>query len=236
MQPGKLKRRIITASLCAAISITAFGLGQAPQASAAASYGTKVTTGVNLRTEPSLSGDRIQMLKQGETIQVISKVNAYWLKVKTQQGLTGYISADAEYTNYSGSTTSVSSSSKADRVIELAMSYRGRISYDFGTRNQDRLIFDCSSFTQFIYGKAGVDLKWGTKDQKRQGSAVSKKNLRKGDLVFFDTNNNGSINHVGIYMGSGKFIHNAPSADGLAINEINTGWWSKHYVSARRVL
>ncbi|WP_268822013.1 C40 family peptidase [Paenibacillus tarimensis] len=189
-----------------------------------------------MRTEPSLSGERIRMLKTGESIHVISKVNAYWLKVRTQQGRTGYVSANADYTNYSGGKSSVSSSSKADRIIELAMSYRGRVSYDFGTRNPDRLIFDCSSFTQFIYGKAGVDLKWGTKDQKRQGFAVSKKNLRKGDLVFFDTNNNGSINHVGIYMGGGKFIHNAPSVDGIAINEINSGWWSKHYVSARRVL
>ncbi|WP_424766460.1 C40 family peptidase [Paenibacillus sp. sgz302251] len=136
------------------------------------------------------------------------------------------------------SKVSAASSSKADKVISLAESYKGRISYDWGTRNVNRMIFDCSSFTQFIYRKVGVELKWGTKDQKSQGTAVSKKNLRKGDLVFFDTvgKNNRVINHVGIYMGGGKFIHNTPSKDGLAINSLSSGWWSSHYVSARRVL
>ncbi|MCF2939551.1 hypothetical protein L1N85_14095 [Paenibacillus alkaliterrae] len=37
-------------------------------------------------------------------------------------------------------------------------------------------------------------------------------------------------------MGNGQFIHNTPSKDGIAINSLNSGWWSSHYVSARRVL
>lgn len=135
-------------------------------------------------------------------------------------------------------TASAATVYETNRVIDLAESYRGRVSYDFGTRNPSRLIFDCSSFTQFIFAKVGVKLKWGTAQQKYQGYAVSKGNLRKGDLVFFDTigSNNRNINHVGIYMGSGKFIHNSPSLDGISINSLSTGWWTKHYVSARRVL
>ncbi|CAM3982604.1 C40 family peptidase [Paenibacillus alkaliterrae] len=136
------------------------------------------------------------------------------------------------------STVSAATSSKADKVISLAKSYSGRVSYDWGTKNSSRLIFDCSSFTQFIYRKVGVELKWGTKYQKSQGYGVSKSNLRKGDLVFFDTIgvNNRVINHVGIYMGSGKFIHNTPVKDGLAVNSLTTGYWKDKYVSARRVL
>ncbi len=127
---------------------------------------------------------------------------------------------------------------KADRVVSLAKSYQGRVSYDFGTRNPSRLIFDCSSFTEFIFAKVGVDLKWGTKSQKYAGHYVSKSNLRKGDLVFFDTigRNNRAINHVGIYMGSGKFIHDTPSVAGHAIRNLRKGFWSSHYVTGRRVL
>ncbi|TFE26637.1 C40 family peptidase [Cohnella luojiensis] len=134
--------------------------------------------------------------------------------------------------------TAAAAVSKADRVVSLALSYKGRITYDFGTRNPSRLIFDCSSFTEFIFAKVGVDLKWGTKYQKYAGHYVSKSNLRKGDLVFFDTigRNNRAINHVGIYMGSGKFIHDTPSVDGLAISNLSTGFWSTHYVTGRRVL
>ncbi|RED63179.1 C40 family peptidase [Cohnella lupini] len=134
--------------------------------------------------------------------------------------------------------TASAATSSADKVISLAKSYKGRVTYDFGTRNPSRLIFDCSSFTEFIFAKVGVDLKWGTKYQKKQGSAVSKSNLRKGDLVFFDTigTNNKVINHVGIYMGSGQFIHDTPSVNGIAITSLSSGFYSTHYVSARRVL
>lgn len=255
MSLSHLGKKVIIAGICVTIGLSAFSIGPVPFASkaeAAVTYETTVTYGVNLRTAASMSGTKIRLLSKGEQINVISKVNSYWLKVSTKDGRTGYISASSKYTNYksgstgSGSTgsskpsTSVpaSSSAKADKVISLAQSYKGRVSYDYGTRNPSRLIFDCSSFTEFIFAKVGVDLKWGTRSQKSQGSAVSKSNLRKGDLVFFDTigSNNKVINHVGIYMGGGKIIHNTPSVDGIAISSLTSGYWSKRYVSARRVL
>jgi cell wall-associated NlpC family hydrolase len=250
MQLELLRKKFVIVGMSAIIGFSALGIAPTPFTSkveAAVTYETKVISGVNLRSQPSTSGKQIRMISKGESINVISKVNSYWLKVSTKDNKTGFISANAKYTNYnsgSGSSSSGSGSSqpatgsKADKVISLAQSYKGRVSYDFGTRNPSRLIFDCSSFTQFIFDKVGVDLKWGTKVQKSQGSAVSKSNLRKGDLVFFDTigSNNRAINHVGIYMGAGKFIHNTPSVDGIAINSLSSGWWSSHYVSARRVL
>jgi cell wall-associated NlpC family hydrolase len=245
LQTKSLISKVIGVSLCATIGLTALGFGQAslvPTASAASAYETKVTAGVNLRTSPSTSSSIYRFLHTGENVHVLSKVNAYWLKVKASDGRTGYISANDKYTTYGGKAASpaaaASSSSKADRVISLAKSYMGRVHYDFGTRNPNRLIFDCSSFTQFIFAKVGVELKWGTRDQKSQGYAVSKSNLRKGDLIFFDTvgNNNHVINHVGIYIGSGQFIQNIPSKDGISINSLNSGYWPSHYVSARRVL
>ncbi|MBD2869256.1 C40 family peptidase [Paenibacillus arenilitoris] len=250
MQLKTLIAKVTILGVCATAGVTAIDIGQASTAatvSAATSYETKVIYGVNMRSKPSMSGSKIDFLSTGESVHVISKVNSYWLKVKTKSGRTGYISASSKYTNYSGkssgsgsssSGSSTSSSSKANQVISLAKSYQGRVSYDFGTRNTSRLIFDCSSFTEFIFAKVGVDLKWGTRYQKSQGSAVSKSNLKKGDLVFFDTigSNNRAINHVGIYMGGGQFIHNTPSKDGIAINSLSSGWWSTHYVSARRVL
>ena len=242
----RMIRQLAAVGLCAAIGFGALNIGQAqtPKASAATAYETKVTYGVNMRASASTSGRVIRLIHTGESVHVISKVNSYWLKVKDQKGNTGYISASDKYTNYggssssSGSSSNSSSSSKADQVISIAKSYMGRVSYDFGTRNTSKLIFDCSSFTQFVFAKVGVDLKWGTKYQKTAGSYASKSSLKKGDLVFFDTigSNNSVINHVGIYIGSGQFIHDTPSVDGLAINSLTSGYWSTHYVTARRVL
>lgn len=231
-------RQALTIGLCAAIGFGAFNIGQAstPKASAATAYETKVTYGVNLRASASTNSRVIRLIRTGESVHVIGKVNSAWLKVKDQKGYTGYISANDKYTNYGGSSSS--SSSKADRVVAIAKSYMGRVSYDFGTRNPSKLIFDCSSFTEFVFAKVGVDLKWGTKYQKKSGSYASKSSLKKGDLVFFDTvgSNNKVINHVGIYIGGGQFIHDTPSVDGLAINSLKSGYWSTHYVTARRVL
>ena len=209
--------------------------------SAATVYETKVKYGVNLRASASTSGRIIRLIPKGEYIHVIAKVNNYWLKVKDKRGNVGYISANSRYTTYSDSssagTKTSSVSSKADRVVDIARSYMGRVKYQYGKRIPSQLIFDCSSFTQFVYAKVGVNLKWGTKYQKSAGKAVSKSNLRKGDLVFFDTigSNDKVINHVGIYIGDGKFIHNSPSKN-VAIDSLNSGWWSGRYVSARRVL
>jgi len=231
-------RKIMAFGLCVAIGFGGFNIGQAsltPKASAATAYETKVTYGVNLRTSASTSGRVIRLIPTGEYIHVISKVNSNWLKVKDKRGNTGYVSAGERYTTY-GKSSSVSS--KGDRVVSIAKSYMGRVKYKFGVRNPSKLIFDCSSFTEFVFAKVGVDLKWGTKYQKSAGSFVSKGNLRKGDLVFFDTigSNNKVINHVGIYIGGGQFIHDTPSKNGLAINSLTSGYWSTHYVTARRVL
>jgi len=128
--------------------------------------------------------------------------------------------------------------SKADAVIQTAKSLIGRAEYDFGTRDKRNLIFDCSSFTQYVFGKNGVDLKWGTRYQKYAGKYVSKSNLQKGDLVFFSGSSNSSkIIHVGIYIGNGNFIHilDVRGSD-VHISSLTSGKWADRYVTARRVL
>ena len=61
-----------------------------------------------------------------------------------------------------------------------------------------------------------------------------------GDLVFFSginsTSKNAKISHVGIYIGSGKFIHAANSSRGVVTDELSDTYYSKHYVTARRVI
>ncbi|QJC51715.1 C40 family peptidase [Paenibacillus albicereus] len=247
MNNSWVSRNKIKVVLSAAIAFGAVGGAWIPAsqtASAAVSYSTQITYGVNMRAQASADSDKIRMLKKGEKVHVVGQANAYWLHVLTPRGESGYISSSDRYSTYSapggatGGTASPGVSSKRDQVVSIAQSYKGRVSYSYGTRNEARLLFDCSSFTQFVYGKAGVSLKWGTSVQKSQGKAVSRANLQKGDLIFFDTigSNNGAINHVGIYMGNGQFIHNTPSAKGVAINSLTSGWWKDRYVSSRSVI
>lgn len=94
--------------------------------------------------------------------------------------------------------------------------------------------FDCSGFTQYVFKAFGIDLNRTSRDQAREGSKIEKKHLRKGDLVFFNTNGKG-ISHVGIYLGDGKFAHSS-SKNGVTINKLSEKYYVKRYVTARRVL
>jgi lipoprotein Spr len=106
---------------------------------------------------------------------------------------------------------------------------------DFGTRDASRLIFDCSSFTQFVYQKNSVQIPWGSKAQAQAGTRVSDKAyLVKGDLVMFSVGTPGRINHVGIYIGNGKFISNTPSS-GVSITDMNSGYWKNKYITGRHL-
>ena len=94
--------------------------------------------------------------------------------------------------------------------------------------------FDCSGFTRYIFAQFGIDLPRTSAGQAGVGAKVSKNELRPGDLVFFNTNGKG-ISHVGIYMGDGKFAH-ASTTRGITITPMNDKYYSKRYVTARRVL
>lgn len=119
------------------------------------------------------------------------------------------------------------------RTVSIAKSYIGKVTYRFGVRDTSRLILDCSSFTQLVFKQNGMNIPWGSKAQARFGTGVaSKSQLAIGDLVMFSVNKPGVINHVGIYIGNGKFINNT-TGSGVIISSLNTGYWGSRYITAR---
>jgi cell wall-associated NlpC family hydrolase len=133
-------------------------------------------------------------------------------------------------------TMEAAAASKADQVVSFAKSLQGKVKYQFGVNDTSKLIFDCSSFTKYVFAKYGVNLKWSSKAQSKQGKYVSKSNLKAGDLVFFSVSTKGVVNHVGIYIGDGKFIHNTKgkSFNGVLISKLSD--YNSRYITARRVL
>ncbi|RKN85734.1 C40 family peptidase [Paenibacillus ginsengarvi] len=94
--------------------------------------------------------------------------------------------------------------------------------------------FDCSGFTMFIFNQLGIELPHQSKSQNTKGFWVDKKDLRPGDLVFFNTDGQG-ISHVGIYLGNDEFIHSATD-DGVVKSKLSDKYYKTRYVSARRVI
>jgi cell wall-associated NlpC family hydrolase len=99
--------------------------------------------------------------------------------------------------------------------------------------------YDCSGFTQKIYRDVGINIPRVSREQARVGKYVNYHQLRKGDMVFFDTNKKrtGRVTHVGIYLGGGNFIHASSSAKKVVIFNFNEKeFYRKRFLWGRRVI
>jgi cell wall-associated NlpC family hydrolase len=99
--------------------------------------------------------------------------------------------------------------------------------------------YDCSGFTQKIYRDAGINIPRVSRDQARVGQFIAYNNLRRGDMVFFDTKKkrSGKVSHVGIYLGAGNFIHASSAAKKIVIYNFNDkSFYKKRFLWGRRVI
>lgn len=128
------------------------------------------------------------------------------------------------------------STSISSRVISLGEQFLG-VKYEFGAPSGSTTTFDCSSFTQYVFGKFGITLPRISKDQAEEGYAVSKSNLKKGDLIFFSvpSRTGSSIGHVAIYAGNNQILHTYGEG-GVTYSDLDAPYWKDNYITARRVL
>lgn len=114
---------------------------------------------------------------------------------------------------------------------------------------------DCSAFTQKVYSSAGISLPRTASEQFSEGKEVKGDDYLFGDLLFFDTSIKDSNcccfffpfsllfghskpknpTHVGIYTSGGKFTH-ASASSGVTTDSINSSYWEKRFLGARRLL
>jgi cell wall-associated NlpC family hydrolase len=98
--------------------------------------------------------------------------------------------------------------------------------------------FDCSGFTQWVYRDVGITIPRVSKDQARVGKYISYHNLKRGDMVFFDTkkHRSGKVTHVGIYLGDGNFIHASSAGKKVVIYNFNRkNFYKERFLWGRRV-
>ena len=203
---------------------------------------------VNVRKEPNTSSEIVTNATMNTEVVVQSEEGG-WSKV-TVNGRDGYIatnllSATRQTTSRSSTTrrsttstqtqdttasTTSSASSSGAAVVAKAKSYIG-YKYVYGGSSPSTG-FDCSGFTSYIYKQFGVSLNRTAAGQYSNGTAVSRSNLQPGDLVMFGKS---GINHVGIYIGGGMIVHAENKTTGVTTDTINSGYYNKNYVGARRI-
>nr|WP_312289749.1 C40 family peptidase [Clostridium chromiireducens] len=140
------------------------------------------------------------------------------------------VPSDSGVTSDDNDKVSRGAISKGTEVVNYAYKFLGK-PYVYGAAGPNA--FDCSGLTQFIYNKFGVNISRTTYTQVNEGIKVNRNELRAGDLVFFNTE--GSISHVGIYIGNGEFIHAPRSGKPVMVSSLSDGYYSQRYATARRI-
>lgn len=95
--------------------------------------------------------------------------------------------------------------------------------------------FDCSGLVTFVYKEsAGIALKGSAAQMAEITKSIDASLAHPGDLVFFNTLGP-AFSHVGIYIGSGKFVHAANEKTGVKTERLNHSYWSKRFQGYRTV-
>ena len=169
----------------------------------------------------SRSGSTIRNAEEQEKTEEVEETNTE--TEETEE-------TDETDTNTVSSSTGISGA----EVVEYAKQYLG---YKYVAGGSSPSIgFDCSGFTTYVYKHFGISLNRSSRDQIKNGVAVSKNNLQPGDILIFNGSSNTSIGHVGIYVGGNDFIHAANSREGVIITSLSSSYYQKRYVGARRVI
>ncbi len=121
-----------------------------------------------------------------------------------------------------------------EKIVKTARRYVG-VPYRWGGESS-RTGFDCSGFTMVVYRLNGLDLPRSSRQQWKAGRQISRRQLQKGDLVFFATAGGGRISHVGIYTGEDKFLHAPSRGSRIKTSSLSSKYFKSRYVGARSYL
>ena len=198
------------------------------------SYKATVNTdSLNMRKGAGTSYSVITKLSNGTVVDVLESASNGWKKIKTSNGTIGWVSG-SYLANGVVEQTSTPSTNKVQAVIDLAHKQLGK-PYVWGAEGPNS--FDCSGLIYYVYkNAASITLPRTSSDQYSAGVAVSRSNLKAGDLIFSSTDGTGNITHVAIYVGDGQMIHAPRNGKNVEKVSINNSYWNKAYLGARRVL
>lgn len=134
-----------------------------------------------------------------------------------------------------GAVSPVDSGGNVQTVLKRALTLLGT-PYRWGGTSPDSG-FDCSGLVGYVFRTTlGIELPRVSRDMASKDDAElirNREDLKQGDLVFFGRK--GRVNHVGIYVGEGRFLHSPSTGKDVRVDSLVTGYWSAKFMQARRV-
>lgn len=207
------------------------------------------TKSAALYKSASSSSKKLGTLPAGTAVYINGR-NGDYFRVQNEEGsITGYVkisylsqskpnlsSSQKEQTS-TEQTSTEQTSSKVDLVIACAQ--KGYLK-PYSTSPNPPYSFDCSNYIKYCFAAAGIELpasaeKLGYDDNYAK---ITMNNLKVGDIVCFntDSSDNDASDHVGIYLGSGYFVHASSSAGKVVVSSLSSGYYNKVFSWGRRIL
>ncbi len=158
-------------------------------------------------------------------VEILQETDARWLRVRLVDDRSAWIQkGDLSFDLNNIST---------GQMIELSKKFLG-LPYTWGGTSS--FGYDCSGFTQMLCRRRGIIMPRDAGPQALWDgvTAIDKKDLQKGDLLFFGASL-AKITHTGMYIGNGEFIHATTSQHPvIQISKLADDHWTKLLVATRR--
>ena len=204
--------------------ITGYVSGDYLQVTEKKIYGQVTEGPLNIRSGPSTSDAVVGSLSTGSVVELQETLDG-WYQIDE-----GYICSD--YVAQVDASVAASSGT-GSQIAQYALQYVGS-PYVYGGSSPSG--FDCSGFTTYVMKHFGYSVNRTASGQMDNGTAVDRSQLQPGDLVFFNSGNSSKrATHVGIYTGNGQFVHASTSTTGVIVSDLNSSYYSRTYVGARRL-
>ena len=176
------------------------------------------------------------MCRKGTYLVLLSQMRRGWYSVLMSDGRIGWIStARVELLDYDIVTRSPAfhgllGTQEGRRVIATAFRFMG-VPYKWGGTSTEGM--DCSAFVRAVFALNGKGLPRLAREQARVGTLVPFDQLRAGDRLYFSMKRR-YVDHTGIYVGNGYFVHSSSNRHGVAVDSLATPRYARALVCARR--
>ena len=180
---------------------------------------------------PSTDAEPLRTLTDGKVARLLDATDG-WYRIDFS-GTEGYIAANhcrgVSFSDYEGTLATMD---LYEALIDYAYTWLGT-PYAWGGSSYSGA--DCSGFVMAVFGEFGYSLSHSATAQYNCATPVSSSERQAGDLVFFSSYDTAGIDHVGIYLGGGYFIHSS-SSRGVIVSHVSDYYWRDHYLFAARLL
>jgi cell wall-associated NlpC family hydrolase len=192
--------------------------------------GVVTASKASIRSYPSSKG-RVYFTCPKDTYLAILGTHGSWYGVLMIDSSTAWIEqSKVSLLDYQVVSQPGKPNGAGSQVVQTALKYLG-IPYRWGGYSFGGL--DCSGFVKAVFASNGISLPRVARDQAQTGTAIGWNQLQPGDRLYFACKG-GAIDHAGIYMGNGLFIHSSVSRGGVAVDKITSSFYINSLVAARR--